>query len=61
MTVEELKQKKLEMEKAVAQIVSTFMAKTGVVSMDLKLRSRKRPWGCPPRSSIGFHLLSKLK
>ncbi len=48
MTVEELKQKKVEMEKAVSQIVSTFMADTGVVVHGFEIKVAQMAKGLPP-------------
>lgn len=47
MTVEELRQKKIEMEKAVAQIVSAFMADTGVVVQGFEIKVAEMAKGLP--------------
>ena len=47
MTVEELRQKKVEMERAVAQIVGAFMAETGVVVRGFEIKVAEMAKGLP--------------
>ena len=48
MTIEEVKKKKFEMERALSQIVRDFMTETGVAVYAFEIKIAERAIGLPP-------------